>query len=140
MSEQSGFTLTPAEFRERWANNLPKYKQGKGRLARYNEAGEPEVCCLGGGCEEYIAAGGSLARIVDQFGGVTYGGEVHPLPRRVREALGLATASGGLAEPVIEDDRAYLELTLVNDDTDLTFEDIAALVREGRVELAEDAT
>lgn len=121
--------VTPEEARALWIEALRsgRFKQGKGRLARVEEAGV-EYCCLGVGCEVYIEQGRGLRKKLSG-GGYLYGDCGGTLPEIVRDWLGLEDSTGTLV-----DRKRNLA---GRNDSGATFEEIALLIENGRVALAE---
>lgn len=133
------FKLTPAEFREKWAEALEsgRFKQGRSYLTQRERGGDLD-CCLGVACKLYVEHGGELLAEEARMAGVKfvrYGEEREGalLPTVVRDALGLSHANGRLKSVTGSASLPHLN------DNGAPFPEIARLIREGRVYLAESS-
>lgn len=125
-----------AENRAKWTAALRSgdYLQGQGKLR--NESGS--YCCLGVACDlaTQDGVGQWRGRVFISSEGFNASGV--ELTNEVTEWLGLASTVGFLTEPVTYTDRKGYRrtaqaLTTANDEGDFTFDQIADLIENGKV-------
>jgi hypothetical protein len=103
--------------------------QGSGYLA-LRVKGEWRYCCLGIACEVYREVVGTLA-VEEGTGPRVYGGEIRYLPEEVREAFGFRSICG-TDDALLWKSEEHAGLADANDSGELTFPDLAELVRRNR--------
>ena len=120
------------EVKEWWAEALDsdRFRKGRGYLRQQHDDGLTYHCCLGVLCEVAIEHGLDLDVKVGEDGQTFFDSETLLLPEKVMLWAGLEKVGPEVWEENDFDSGQHkTELTLVNDDTEAEFSDIAEMIR-----------
>jgi hypothetical protein len=116
---------------KKWIKALRSGKYGRGKLKLFNTV---NYCCLGVACAVYQKENKDLAISIKKENIVSFDGATTALPEKVKKWLGLRNRKGIIRIPFMTD-LELNSLTRVNDWTNLTFPEIAALIEQNEDQL-----